>query len=59
MRAVALASVLLFMFLMFELFQKPKPIKEPRIVYPDMKTDPNLEGKHRYVAGFNHPLTKA
>lgn len=45
MRAVALASCFLFMFLLYELFHSPKPIKEPRIVYPDMKTDPNLEGK--------------
>ncbi|KAL8684591.1 MAG: hypothetical protein Q9224_006251, partial [Gallowayella concinna] len=28
---------------MFQLLQKPPPLHEPKIVYPDMKTDPNLE----------------
>ncbi|KAI4087523.1 MAG: hypothetical protein LQ344_006718 [Seirophora lacunosa] len=46
MRAVALASLLLFIFLIFQVLHKPQPIKEPRVVYPDMKTDPNLEETH-------------
>lgn len=52
MRAVALASLLLFIFLIFQVLHKPQPIKEPRVVYPDMKTDPNLEGKPRGPRNF-------
>ncbi|KAL8702280.1 MAG: hypothetical protein Q9201_004488 [Fulgogasparrea decipioides] len=44
MRALALASAILFIYITFQTFRKPPPLKEPRIIYPDMKTDPNLEG---------------
>lgn len=43
-RALALASTILLIFLLLQLSRKAPPVKEPRIVYPDMKTDPNLEG---------------
>ncbi|CAO1601033.1 putative mannosyltransferase ktr4 [Xanthoria calcicola] len=45
-RALALASTLLLIFLLLQLSRKTTPVKEPRIVYPDMKTDPNLEEIH-------------
>ncbi|KAI4098198.1 MAG: hypothetical protein L6R37_006623 [Teloschistes peruensis] len=46
MRALALASLVLLLYITFQVFRNPPSIKEPRIVYPDMKTDPNLEETH-------------
>ncbi|KAL8855892.1 MAG: hypothetical protein Q9178_007457 [Gyalolechia marmorata] len=45
-RALALASTALIIFLMFQLLKRPPPVKESRIIYPDMRTDPNLEETH-------------
>ncbi|KAL8924402.1 MAG: hypothetical protein Q9172_002704 [Xanthocarpia lactea] len=45
-RALALASTVLIIFLMFQLLKRPPPVKESRIIYPDMRTDPNLEETH-------------
>ncbi|KAL8951471.1 MAG: hypothetical protein Q9222_002548 [Ikaeria aurantiellina] len=46
MRALALASTILLMFLMYQILKTPPKINEPRITYPDMKTDPNLDETH-------------
>ncbi|KAL8939102.1 MAG: hypothetical protein Q9211_002895 [Gyalolechia sp. 1 TL-2023] len=45
-RAVALASIFLVIFLVFQLFHRPLPLQGPRVVYSGMKTDPNLEETH-------------
>ncbi|KAL8870093.1 MAG: hypothetical protein Q9174_003781 [Haloplaca sp. 1 TL-2023] len=46
MRALALASTVVLIYIIFITLHKPPQIKEPRIVYPDMKTDPNLDETH-------------
>ena len=50
MRALVLASAVLLLFLLSQFLRKPPPVKEPRIIYPDMKTDPNLEGQYRLAS---------